>query len=208
MNRQIVVLGMPRSGTSLVAHILRLMGVFMGDTFPATQQGNPGGTCEDLEASRINTHIAHGRHEMLPNVRLTAYGHDRIRAFVNSRNAAHAVWGFKCVHTSWVAWLWDTQLSNPRYILVERDPAAVIGSFIHTWNYNPLIAATQCGQWDKAHREFLKDKDYLHIRYEDLLRTKDVARIAKYVGLDVDVQAATDWIQPELNHYQMEAMSQ
>ena len=208
MNKQIVVLGMPRSGTSMVAHILRLLGVFMGDTFPANQQGNLGGTCEDLEVSRINANIAHGRHEALPNVRLTTYGHDRMQAFINWRNTQHPTWGFKCVHTSWVAWLWDARLSNPRYILVERNPASVIGSFVHSWNYDPVLAAAQCEQWDKAHREFLSDKDYLHIRYEDLLETKDVRQIAKYVGTQADLRPAIDWIQPELNHYQMEAMSQ
>ena len=50
MNKQIIILGIPRSGTSMVAHICRLLGVFMGSEQPTIDQGNLGGTCEDVGA--------------------------------------------------------------------------------------------------------------------------------------------------------------
>ena len=53
----IIVTGMHRSGTSMVAGILKLCGVYFGDNLLHPQQENPKGFFEDLEFLEINKEI-------------------------------------------------------------------------------------------------------------------------------------------------------
>src|SRR3972149_6783295 len=54
MRSQVIVLGMHRSGTSLIASILHLSGISMGKEFLRPDNGNPGGYFEDLEFLNLN----------------------------------------------------------------------------------------------------------------------------------------------------------
>src|SRR3972149_1538089 len=57
MRSQVIVLGMHRSGTSLIASILHLSGISMGKEFLRPDNGNPGGYFEDLEFLNLNKTI-------------------------------------------------------------------------------------------------------------------------------------------------------
>jgi hypothetical protein len=49
----IMVIGLPRSGTSRVAGILHLLGVYMASRFPATDELNPRGYFEDKDLTEL-----------------------------------------------------------------------------------------------------------------------------------------------------------
>lgn len=99
----LIVTGVARSGTSMVAGVLRDAGVFMGQyVFDVVQ--------EDAE---ILTMLQSGQEPML-------------QALIAQRNEAHVSWGFKVPNLH--AYLRADRLSlfrNPRLIVVFRDPVAV-----------------------------------------------------------------------------------
>lgn len=99
----VIVSGVARSGTSMVATILHTAGMMMGDPpLPVV-----------LEDQEILTAVQSGQEAPL-------------RRVIDRRNAAHPVWGFKLpnlvayLHADRIAWF-----RNPRLILIFRDPVAV-----------------------------------------------------------------------------------
>ena len=53
-NKLIVVLGMHRSGTSVIARSLQVLGVGLGDNLQPTAADNPKGYWEDLDIIQLN----------------------------------------------------------------------------------------------------------------------------------------------------------
>lgn len=99
----LIVSGVARSGTSMVATILHTAGVLMGDPpLPVV-----------LEDAEFLTAVQTGHEAPL-------------RAVIARRNAMRPVWGFKLpnlvayLHADRIAWF-----RNPRLILIFRDPVAV-----------------------------------------------------------------------------------
>ncbi|MGE0223701.1 MAG: hypothetical protein AB7F35_29040 [Acetobacteraceae bacterium] len=102
-NSTIIVTGVARSGTTMIASVLRACGVFMGDYMHDVVQ-------EDAEALEL---IQSRNSLSLPG-------------FIERRNAAHARWGFKLPNLH--QFLPAGQLSlfrNPRLVVIYRDPVAV-----------------------------------------------------------------------------------
>ena len=100
--RTLVVLGVSRGGTSMVAGTLRLAGVFMGQRLSSDSH-------EDRDF-----HV-----------------HDRrtLRRLIAERNAAHAIWGWKYPHAFDYLARIRGSLRNPRFIVVFRDAVAVAQAF-------------------------------------------------------------------------------
>jgi hypothetical protein len=94
----IVVLGPPRSGTSMVAGILRLLGIYMGECNVSNNED--------------------------PRFKKTQ-GVDKIRALIADNNAAHQVWGWKEPSTHMYYGDIADQLRAPFHIVVCRN---VLGS--------------------------------------------------------------------------------
>jgi hypothetical protein len=98
-----VISGVARSGTTMVAGLMRRAGVFLGDPLHEV-------VLEDAQML-----------ELLRNRRM-----DRLRQEIARRNTAHAVWGFKLPNLH--AFLRAEELAlfrSPHLILVFRDPVAV-----------------------------------------------------------------------------------
>ena len=69
MRSQVIVLGMHRSGTSLIASILHLSGISMGKEFLRPDNGNPGGYFEDLEfLNQSLTSFKNTRHNVIKTI--------------------------------------------------------------------------------------------------------------------------------------------
>ena len=119
MNKQtFLVMGVAKSGTSMTAGLLRMMGVFMGDHW-AQWENN----VEDMEFAK---HITHGQWA-------------KYEALVKKRDEAHDVWGFK--HPTLFTCVKETHYMyrNPKYIIMFRDPYATAMHTIHTPKDDPSI---------------------------------------------------------------------
>jgi len=99
----LIVTGVARSGTSMLAQVLNESGIYMGEhLFPVV-----------MEDAHILTALQSGHDGLL-------------RQIIEQRNAAHAVWGFKVPNLH--AYLRAERLGwfrNPRLIVTFRDPVAV-----------------------------------------------------------------------------------
>jgi len=115
-SRTIVATGLARSGTSMLASLLRAAGIFMGDDLH-DGTGEDGEILDSLAAQQIH----------------------QFRAIVARRNAEHAVWGFKLPDLHLLLPKEEfCRLRNPSLIIVTRDPVAV--SIRHTLSEHHEVA--------------------------------------------------------------------
>jgi hypothetical protein len=96
------VLGLTRSGTSMLSSLLHAFGVFMGDRID-------NAVFEDVEVAAF----------------IDKGDFDGLRDFAARRNAAHEVWGFKRPNAYKVLPQLTPVLRNPRLIVTFRDILAI-----------------------------------------------------------------------------------
>ena len=119
----IVVLGMHRTGTSMVSRLLQLMGVYMGST---------DGHYEDWDFVKLNIAViaAAGGDTFRPGPQEAidrVVGYEKyMQELVAERNAQHELWGFKDPRTLLVLAHWKKYLHNPVYILTARTQEAIL----------------------------------------------------------------------------------
>lgn len=99
-NKTIIICGLPRSGTSMVAMLLKRVGVFMGDVLDDS-------VFEDIELSR-----------MVEN-------DERLEEFVEKRNLKHKTWGWKRPNAYKYAKKLEQNFQNIHYIILFRDIASI-----------------------------------------------------------------------------------
>lgn len=145
--RTVLVLGMHRSGTSLLAQVLDRAGVAMGDNLMPPDEHNPDGYFEDLEIVAVHDRILTALDRAWGSMRSTLplpegwqqhpeviAGRADLRAIVDRRLAARAeaAWGFKDPRTCRLLPLWldllDEAGSPPVLLLSNRAPAEVARS--------------------------------------------------------------------------------
>jgi hypothetical protein len=142
-SRPVVVTGMHRSGTSLVASYLSSLGIEMGGRLVAADVYNPHGYFEDADFRQLQGDILTdltpddaGGHrdwgwtenEELDMNRLTRWT-GTARTLAAARSGRHGLWGWKDPRTSLLLDFWDEILdSQPFYILLYRFPWEVADS--------------------------------------------------------------------------------
>ena len=137
------ILGMHRSGTSLLTRLLSLLGVELGPDahLMAPTKFNPTGFWEHEGIVALNDELLArlgGRWQEPPPL---APGWERdpalddlrekARALVAADFAGRAEWGFKDPRTCLTLPFWKTLLPPMRYILCVRNPADVAHSLEH-----------------------------------------------------------------------------
>ena len=170
----VVVLGMHRSGTSLVASMLEAMGVHMGDRLLPPSENNPRGYFEDLDFYNLNRAILHdagGDWANPPSVRAISEAGERVKheiAKVVAEKQAGGLWGWKDPRTCLTVPLYHHLLDDVRYVVVKRDSPDVSRS---------LTKRNGPGNWAGLHRIYTQrleaflanvDAPVLRLRYEDL----------------------------------------
>jgi hypothetical protein len=138
----VVITGMHRSGTSLVASYLSRLGVRMGDRLLEADPRNPHGYFEDADFRELNGRIlvdctaeepghrdwGWTQGERLDRERLPAW-RDGARALVRGRSGRPGVWGWKDPRTTLLLDFWDELLERRgRYLLLYRFPWEVADS--------------------------------------------------------------------------------
>lgn len=101
-NRTICVLGLPRSGTSMVSSIMHNLGIFMGDDARAP-------TFEDGLLKRV--------FDLKDDVAFTE--------IVDKYDARHEMWGFKLPRATYDVSRAIASVRNPALIVVFREPLSV-----------------------------------------------------------------------------------
>jgi glycosyltransferase involved in cell wall biosynthesis len=141
-----LILGMHRSGTSLLGSLVQSLGVDLGDKLFPGDAHNPAGYFEDEECVAIHERMLgalgqmpwHGEAGMLPMPR--AWWREaamrplvaQLERWIDRRVAGGRSWGLKDPRTTRFLPLWRELLQRrgvrARYLLAVRDPAEVAGS--------------------------------------------------------------------------------
>jgi hypothetical protein len=147
----ILIGGMHRSGTSLLASLFEGAGVAVGERLLGTGNGNNVGHFEDLDFQEFHQRALVGNG--LPTEGFTAEGLPivptslRIEAeqLVADRRRRGGIWGWKDPRTILFLDFWDQLIPDARYIFIFRRPWEVVDSFFRRGDpafvFNPLLAA-------------------------------------------------------------------
>lgn len=136
----VVVLGMHRSGTSLVASMLDAMGVDMGAEQMGASIGQPFGHWEDLDFVRMNDHVIGDNagtwddpqeidfRKAWPEVAMLATTKAHPELTGSETREPGAWWGWKDPRNCLTVGVYHQYLDNPHYVVVDRSRDAVIAS--------------------------------------------------------------------------------
>ena len=121
--RTIILFGNPRGGTTMVANVVRSMGVFLGDDLPV-----------NLEDSNFNWDILTRQNPALSKTEKLA----SIRESISRRNSGYDVWGWKYPRIDAYFHDIESDLVNPMLICVFRDVVASTWRGVVRRNEPPL----------------------------------------------------------------------
>lgn len=128
-SRALVILGMHRSGTSLVASALQRAGVAIGDDLDAGGVGNPRGHFEDGDFRRFHETLlaSAGETWLTASEPLPVDGpsFERAARELVARRAARPLWGWKDPRTCLALALWERLLPEACFLALYRHPVDV-----------------------------------------------------------------------------------
>lgn len=194
----VCILGMHRSGTSLVSRVLNVLGLDLGpeEHLMGPSEANPSGHWESQPISDINDEIllrlggswweppvfAPGWERSPELAELRSQARDLIQADFSGRN----LWGFKDPRNCLTAPFWQQILGPMRYVICLRNPVDVAAS-LEARNEEPVPFDQGLELWltyvratfaaTAGHRSQL-------LFYEDLMADPEpvVARLARFIG--------------------------
>ena len=179
-SQPIVVLGMHRSGTSLVTELIAAMGSYAGppDKLTPPDMFNPSGYWEHVDVGQITRDVLktfNGNWTNVARVTMSALSPDQRADFVaRAKEVARSLSGrdsfvMKDPRMSLIFPLWAKALENPICVIAWRDPLAVARSLKHR-DKRPLLGSLAL--WEHYNRVLLRDTEGLPrvlVAYDELL---------------------------------------
>lgn len=190
----VCVLGMHRSGTSLLTKVLNILGVALGPEehlMPATKF-NPRGFWEHEPLVKINDELLRrfgGTWRNLPALPVGWEGSpdlrdlaDQARAIIQTDFGAAPLWGWKDPRACVTLPFWQRLLGPMKYLVCLRNPVDVAHSLEHTMPF-----AHGAWLWFAYLREVLihtLGRSRLLVFYEDFIAEpeRELRRIATFIG--------------------------
>jgi len=209
----IVLTGMHRSGTSLLARFLNDAGIDMGDRLLGATRGNPFGHFEDEEILEFHrktlrangTGVRPWRPRGMP--RISDEIRREARALAQARREKGVPWGWKEPRTTLLLELWEPIIPEARYLLVYRDPSEVCDSLARRGDYSPADWYRQSKSfyaWLVYNRNLLRfhrkhpDRSILFNIHDALAaRSAFVAAVNEVTGMSLDAQALESAYEPK-----------
>ena len=139
-HKTVIVLGAPRSGTSMTAGILDSLDVSMGN-LRAADQLNPGGYFEDIDFLKLGDDIyssvdneSHGFNPPAQSDLLSVGRKNfdtKVEQLLESRRlATRGHWGWKTTHTCYLLDLYLPHITDPHIVVVLRNPLNTARSMV------------------------------------------------------------------------------
>ena len=193
-----VVLGMHKSGTTLVSQTLHRSGIDMGDGFEEAGSYDTGNQWERREAFLINLDLmrcTESEYFSLDHYRaieseLPKPQEVAMREMVQKCESAGGDWGFKEPLTCLTYPLWRRVLPPHKVVAVYRSPLEVINHYKATPR-RPGLAWRGLRAWSNYNQGMINavrasGADSLTVRYEEIMRgPDDFRRLEEFVGRDL-----------------------
>jgi len=132
MTPPVIITGMHRSGTSLLASMLQRSGLHLGDRLLRPGPSNRRGYFEDLDFLEFHDDVLASLGttfylEVEPQGDIAPHHRERAEKLIAAR-AAQPAWGWKDPRTVFFLDLWHEIVPDARFIFVYRRPAEVVDS--------------------------------------------------------------------------------
>src|SRR5689334_9877924 len=131
-NKVLVVLGMHRSGTSLIAQWLKTCGVPMGDNLHGANIGNPEGHFEDMDFLNLHERILKFNNLCSDGVINRTVSPESFVAemanLIRDKNNRNIQWGWKDPRTCLFLPYYRTIIPNAKYFIAIRNYNEVVSS--------------------------------------------------------------------------------
>jgi hypothetical protein len=185
----VVVTGMHRSGTSLLASLVREAGVDMGADLVPAGKGNRRGHFEDVDFVRFHERCLERRQARAlrpPESGVASLDREELgeaRALL-ARRAGKPVWGWKDPRTTLFLEAWRSLLPKALYVLVYRHPVAVALSLLRRGLdlEVQLEPETAIRAWTAYNRQLLA----FHRGFPDCCLLLPIAGVSGNLGLALD----------------------
>jgi hypothetical protein len=137
MNKTVIILGMHRSGTSLLANWMHHCNLKLGDEYYKGLIGNKEGHYEDIDFLNLHEEILlannldpSGLKSWEIPRRIDEYYIDKIKALIQKKNRLYSHWGWKEPRTCLFLDHYRRILPEAYYLILLREPALVVDSLI------------------------------------------------------------------------------
>lgn len=195
---QVIVLGMHRSGTSVLSKVLSNLGVNMGDGCEKPSSSNVEGHFEDERLIELNENILHracGKWYQPPTIEaldsIENYINEQYTEYVNDRVG---LWGVKEPRLSLLISYFSKHLTEPYYIFMQRDAHAVVNSLKVRDGMDTEIALGLKDVYDTNIKEFIKnEKNVLELCYENLIDNpiNELIKICSFLNIPLNIEAVS-----------------
>lgn len=162
----LVVCGMHRSFTSLMASILEGAGVHMGDQLLDPSDANPHGHFEDMAVLEFHRRaliaqgIAQEGYTTQQHIPISSALRREAEALLQRRHATQCAWGWKEPRTTLFLDFWRAIMPHGRYLLLFRRPWEVVDSLFRrcetAFQLNPMLAIDVWMRYNRAVLDFAR----------------------------------------------------
>lgn len=177
----LVIIGMHRSGTSLITQWLYRCGLYIGDELMVANGGNEQGYFEDMDFVRLHENLLRG--EDLPDTGLTdkslpelsSEKRRSILRLLEDKDSSHAQWGWKDPRTCLFLPVYRQLIPNAKYLLIYRDYRFCVSSLIRRMLKDKKIDYLNTGKWNaplrwKWYKKAKTSRFLFHTYSEDFLK--------------------------------------
>lgn len=214
----ICVAGMHRSGTSMVARLLSLCGVYLGspENLSRSAPDNPQGFWENPEFVELNDNLLAMVHagwdlppaefEWAPCPELTASLTKATQLI--ERSAAHQPWGWKDPRSCLTLPFWLRLIPNLKVIICLRNPLEVAGSLTVRNGTSLAFGLNLWRSYNLAVSSFAAKEDRLVTHYEAYFSDprRELRRVLDFSGIpasDEEIAQACLTATSDLRHHKI-----
>lgn len=214
-SRPVAIVGMHRSGTSMVAKLLQRAGLNLGeeaDLMPPAEE-NPEGFYEHLQFVKLNDEVLNvaGAGWDCPPAAGFNWDDAALDSFrARARRLANPLedrlpWGWKDPRTSLTLPFWRSAFGPLRVVAVVRNPLEVVTSLHRRNAFSTALGLTLWQIYAERILEDTSPDERLITHYDSyfLEPDREIDRVLDYLGLDQgqDLQGLKTGAIPELRHH-------
>jgi hypothetical protein len=212
----VCIAGMHRSGTSMIARMLNICGLYLGKETDLIQgtNDNPEGYWEHAKLSEINNQILNrlgGGWDIVPQIEPGWASQNilddlKINALQEIQMLSEKQpWGWKDPRNSITFEFWEELIPDLKYIICVRDPYEVYRSLVKRGYASPRFAY---GLWLEYYKHLLahfSPNQYIVTHYDTFFHdpANELRRITAFVNIgttEQQIQTASNTVSRSLKH--------